>query len=503
MFVRCRRVYRVSVCLRQTTKLRRETTSRATLRQAGVVQDVNSAPAIVLPLPGGNLNQLRGTGRSTVLSLRFDRSLLVLIAACIAILLGWLLLQPMPALQDFGEWIFQGWAVGHLLHGDTLLSSQFFIRAFPVPNMFSQALLTATIALLGPFGGARLTILFYFAAGITVAYRAARTFAPTAMAPLFVLLMSVVVCNACFWHGYMSYQFGLLGLLWYFEWSAHRRPSPLAVFAFSLLLYTCHASVLIAFVLWVLVRERERPDYARVVLALAPACALFAVYLTMHTRGHGGANNPVSSLAAFVAYKGYTLAKAGPFHNLVGPDGRSAAVTAVLYRMGVVLNVAFAGTLLAGTFVGVRHLLRMQPARKTLLPFWIAMLLLFALMPSDFAEVVNLGERFLYVLLCSLLLLTPPSRWKSALATMCLAGFALTLAQLPRVSLYAGAASPEAYHRPPEESGRAYAGDGLFSHRLYQNDERRTELRDHAQTFAPLLFDTWMLQARKSETAQR
>jgi hypothetical protein len=111
---------------------------------------------------------------------------------------------------------------------------------------------------------------------------------------------------------------------------------------------------------------------------------------------------------------------------------------------------------------------------------------------------VNLGERFLLLLTVLVLLAIaqrpsePESRLQSVAAWAYVLGFALTLAQLPAASLH-GVAAPEASHHDPEKNGRAYAGDGLFSHRLYQNDERRIELRDHQTQVDPLLFDTGLL----------
>jgi hypothetical protein len=84
------------------------------------------------------------------------------------------------------------------------------------------------------------------------------------------------------------------------------------------------------------------------------------------------------------------------------------------------------------------------------------------------------------------------ARMQSAAAWLYVLGFVLTVAQLPAASL-PDASAAEAFHHAPEKAGRAYAGDGLFSNRLYQNDERRIELRDDATQVDPLLFDTGLL----------
>ena len=134
--------------------------------------------------------------------------------------------------------------------------------------------------------------------------------------------------------------------------------------------------------------------------------------------------------------------------------------------------------------------------------FWGSLLLLFVAMPADTVEVVNLGERFLYVLLLSVLLVLPQMPLRRTLAWMCVAGFALTAAQLPRVSL-PGMSAPEAFHRPADADAASFRSDGLFSHRLYQNDERRTEMRDRFTRFTPLLFDTSVLREREGQLRER
>ena len=81
-------------------------------------------------------------------------------------------------------------------------------------------------------------------------------------------------------------------------------------------------------------------------------------------------------------------------------------------------------------------------------------------------------------------------RLQSGAAWLYVVGFVLTVAQLPAASL-PGASAAEAFHHPPEKTGRAYAGDGLFSNRLYQNDERRIELRDDATQVVWSSWNEW------------
>jgi len=433
-----------------------------------------------------------------------SRSLRFISAAAllyVALLMLWFASQPMPALQDFQEWVFQGWAMARLLQGDSSVHAQFAATFFPVPNLLSQWVLTLLSLVAGPFVAAKLLIVAYCVGSVGICWAAARRFRPQAASSTFVLLLTLTALNSCFWHGYLNYQVGLMLLLFYFERTYERRPSPLLVLGFSVLLYACHGSILIAFVLLVITREWQRSDRWKVLAALVPAASLFCFYVLTHAHTGQGKNNPTGSLLKHVAYKAYTLAKIGPFQNLVGPTGTSAAITPLLYHAGVALNLVFAATLASALLLGLYRWRQSSGLPGWLLYFSGGLLGLFLLMPADMAEVVNLGERFLYVLLVAMLLLIPRVPWRAPLTWMCLAGFALTAAQLPRVSLH-GMDAPEAFHRAPESDGRAYRGDGLFSHRLYQNDERRTELRDHVTRFTPLLFDTSMLRQRDGAVAK-
>jgi hypothetical protein len=409
--------------------------------------------------------------------------------AFVVVVTGWLVSQPMPALQDFGEWVFQSWAMLGLLRGDAAMHAQFAAAWFPVPNLLTQWLLVGTGALLGPFLAAKVLVAVYCVGATGVCALAARRFRPLAWGETFVVLLAVAAFNSCFWHGYANYQVGVVLFLLFLERTWNRPIAAWVLGGWGLLFYACHGSVLIAFFLLMIVREWRR---WRVLLALAPVALLFAMYLVR--RQPGTANRGTTfSLLSHVAYKGYTLVKAGPYQNLVDARGMSALVQPMAYHAGVVLNVGFgltiAGVLIWGLWRGARAV------PLSLLMFWSGLLGLVLVLPADTAEVVNLGERFLYLLLVSMLLLLPQVRWVRLLGCMCLLGFALTAAQLPRCSL-SGWNAAEAFHQPPEAEGRAYRGDGLFSHRLYQNDERRVEMRDGAWKFDPLLFDTWMLKER-------
>jgi hypothetical protein len=412
---------------------------------------------------------------------------------------AWLVTQPMPALQDLGEWVFQAAVMLRLLDPSSPLHSQFAWVHIPVPNMLCQLFLMGATWAAGPFWAAKLLVALYCGAAVWISGRAAKRFAPANPVPLFVLLLGIAAFNSCFWHGYMNFQIALLLILLYVELTAEGPPDVALVFGFSVILFCCHASMFAAFVLIVLVREWERADRWKIYASLLPSVGLLGFYLRQ--RGHKTSTTEhthFGSLVTHVAYKAYTLLKLGPFHNFVIANGLSAKRLPALYAGGIALNIVFFVCLLAVVLLGIRRLLREHQLSQRTLLLWGALGLLFLVLPSDLAEVVNLGERFLLLLIVLMLLAIArgedPSqaRLQSAAAWLYVLGFVLTVVQLPAASL-PGASAAEAFHHAPEKTGRAYAGDGLFSNRLYQNDERRIELRDEATQVDPLLFDTGLL----------
>lgn len=429
-----------------------------------------------------------------------QRALFLAAGIYVAALLGWFLSQPMPALQDLGEWMFQGAVMLRLLDPSSPFHSQFQWVHIPVPNMLCQLFLMASTWAVGPFWATKVLVALYCLGAVWICGRAARRFAPRNPAPLFVLLLGIAAFNSCFWNGYINFQIALLLLLLYTELTAEKRPSVAMVFGFSLLLFCCHASMFVTFVLLVLMRERHRTDRLQIYASLLPSVGLLSVYLWQRQHRFPASSHTHSrGLAAHLTYKAYTLLKLGPFHNFVIASGQSAKRLPLLYTGGIMLNMAFSLCLTALLWLGIRSLLRERRLSSPTLLLWSALAFLFLALPADLAEVVNPGERFLLLLTILMLLAIAQrqsrsdSRLQAAAAWSYVLGFALTLAQLPAASLH-GVSDPEAFRYPREKNGLAYANrDGLFAHRPYQNDERRIELRDHQNQVDPLLFDTGLL----------
>jgi hypothetical protein len=432
---------------------------------------------------------------------RVNRVLLIFAFLYVISLLLWFSIQPMPELQDLAEWVFQSAVMERLLNPASLLHAQFAWVHMAVPNMLAQLLLMGASSVVGPFAAVKLLLVAYCVAALWICGRAARRFRPANPAPLFVLLLCIAAFNSCFWHGYINYQISLLIFLLYLELTAKKHPSIWMIFFFSLLLFCCHASMFAAFVLLVFIKEWRRSDRWAIGTVLLPGIGLMVFYLRARSRHlKAGAPTHFGNVLSHMAYKAYTILKLGPFHNLVIANGESAKRLPLLYWAGVGVNLMFGACLVLALSLALLQLSRRGSLRKGTGVMWGVLAILFLVMPADLAEVVNLGERFLILLVILMLIAAPDLRLWSMLAGLGVAGFVLTAVQLPGASLQ-GMGAAEAYRQPVEAGGRAYsAKDGLFSHRLYQNDERRIELRDHPAVLEPLLFDTGLLRNQVHST---
>ncbi len=421
----------------------------------------------------------------------FDLAARVLAIAYAAFLVVWLAVQPLPPLQDYMAWAYQGWLGAALLHGSPALAARFAVVHYPVPNVLSQAALIALDLGMGAALAAKLWIgalITVFAAACLWGARALPAGQRGAAALLLFLCFAV---NSAFWDGYSNYQFSILVFL-----CAVLLRDRLTVWTTGLaglLLFSCHASTFFAFVVFVAADAAlDRKRRARLV-GLAPALLLLAWY-TLARRtpsvGQGDAAPLYGGLVHHLAYKAYTLSKIGPFHNLVDHANRSFRDRSpLLYRAGVGLNVLFAlgfAGLLATAFARGK-----KAFADPLLLTASVLLTLFLLAPNKSVGVVNPGERLLYpaLLLCFLSLRALPLG--SLLAAGGAAGALLTAAQLLTFST-AGVNTPSVV---PLSGRMAYADRyGLYDSRLYEFDVYRVFLRDPRAGQAPALgFDTSLL----------
>jgi hypothetical protein len=120
----------------------------------------------------------------------------------------------------------------------------------------------------------------------------------------------------------------------------------------------------------------------------------------------------LSGVKDWLVYKGYTVAKLGPYHNFfLGETGDLTSAPAFFW-LGLMFNLAFAVFVVVLVLqVFVRN--RLNWIRD---PAWVSValiLLAYPLMPTSVSGVVNIGERFLTlaVLMMVVLAMTGPLRW--------------------------------------------------------------------------------------------
>jgi hypothetical protein len=254
---------------------------------------------------------------------------------------------------------------------------------------------------------ARVFLLGLVVASIVLALALGRRCQKRAPGAFAALLLVAIYFNAAFFNGYANFQLGMLLLGAWFLLPEARRTRALPILGFSLALFFTHAMVFVAFgglvSLQGLAARRLRPA----VLGLLPAAALAAWYVAADAGGGATETTGSGGLAGFLAYKAYTFAKLGPYHNFVFAGGGDLAARPAVYWAGAVVNAAFALGLAAAILLGLRNALRVRPLDWPPLLAAGGLLALFAVLPDLVQNVVNPGERLLLPGLLILLLVLP------------------------------------------------------------------------------------------------
>jgi hypothetical protein len=299
------------------------------------------------------------------------------------------LLAVIPPLQDFNEWIYQGWLVGQLLLGAEV---PFGIKPWPVPNAAAQVLLgLLNVAL--PAHAAGLAYLTLYLAGMTwlaVAIARARgAFDPAT----FLLAVLIGGLNSPYWDGYANSQLGMALYLVHVLRERKGPTGPAWDAALGVALFFCHAVMLAVFALHVAIAAVQRRQLARVAV-LVPPFAMLAWYV-LRDDNYGEFIPPFgTTLFEFIAYKGYSAAKAGPYQNLIIGGIGDADRAPWLFAAGVAVNLAF---VLVAVVPLVLALVRQVwgGERSPALLVALACVAGFAVLPSALFGVVNVGERLL------------------------------------------------------------------------------------------------------------
>ena len=371
------------------------------------------------------------------------------------------LLAPIPPLQDFNEWIYQGWLMGQLFHGAAV---PFEVKPWPVPNAAAQVILGVLNLPLGPRAAGIAYIALYLVGFTWLAAALARhtgRFDPAT----FLLAVLIGAINSPFWDGYANSQLGLL--LYMLHVLRQRRPAgtgPLWDLAMGLALFFCHAVMLAVFALHTALRAWQQRHLARAATVLTPPFALLAWYL-LRDDNYGEYIPPFgTTLTDFIAYKAYTAAKLGPYQNLIIGSIGDADRAPLLYWSGVAANLTFVLVALVPlTFALLRRLLAgdRSPAMLTA----AACLAGFAVLPSAMFGVVNVGERLMLPAMLTALACCPDPlglrRYGAAIAALAPAVLLYFLLILP-AAIPTAAINHLAAHDPNQRMRL------LFWHRPFQ-----------------------------------
>ncbi|WP_322091617.1 hypothetical protein [Paraburkholderia bannensis] len=324
---------------------------------------------------------------------------LAIMLPVVAVLLFVMNATPYVPLQDYNEWVYQGFVTSQLLQGH--LSDRFLVAQFPVPNSAVQVVLALLCLVMSAPLAAQVLASGYVIAAAAIAWRLSLKIAPTNNRGVFFLLLIGVYFNSPFWNGYMNYQLGiLLFSLWLLIDPATRR-KPLWILAFTVAAFFTHAMIWASLMLVIGV-DALRQRRFRALLAACPALvslALFGWYAACKHTPMMPDPNANAGLLHVVAYKLYTLAKLGPYHNYVYAADVRGFGDRVIYYLGCAVNFAFAAgvvVLLWSAFA--RPLLRREGWRRASTEQIGALLLLGVslAMPAVISDLVNPGERVLY-----------------------------------------------------------------------------------------------------------
>lgn len=340
-----------------------------------------------------------------------------------------LLIQPFPVLHDYPEWMYQGHIVWSLLSdalagpGNTSASYSTYAGYYevvpvPVPNAITQVGVALLNMLVTPVWAGKIWLGVYILLALVTAFISFRGHRISG-AKQFIFLLTIAFGTG-FFNGYLNFQFGVI-LFTLFVATGSRR-SIAWLFIFSLLIYFSHASVFAGFVIYVVISEIFNQRRVTAFFALLPSLLMLLWYTAVKIQTDGEFNAGVGSAMRWVQYKIYTLAKQGPFHNFILPDGQSLlADLHVVYLVGFAIN--FLVAILIGSWllsIGWNYLQRTKnnshgdAGSHALIATVAILLVLWLLSGTNTLGVVNLGERFLIVALILLLLqleMPPPQAY--------------------------------------------------------------------------------------------
>ncbi|MFP6556767.1 hypothetical protein WJ542_00285 [Paraburkholderia sp. B3] len=387
---------------------------------------------------------------NTAISVRSTK-VLVALPALFVLLLA-VNAPPYVPLQDYNEWVYQGFVAEQLLRGH--LTSQFVFATFPVPNSAAQALLCLLNFVVSPLLAARVVASLYVIAAITLAWRIAEKTSPAQQIGYFFVLLVCVYFNTPFWNGYINYQIGILLLSAWLLLDPKTRAKPLWVLVFTLGAFFTHAAIWAAILLTMTIDALRRRVFTPYLPALV-SLGLFAWYVARKPASTVPEPLQQAGLLHAAGYKLYTVAKLGPYHDFLYADGASSPIEAVGHYAGCAVNFAVAAGLLCLLCLALWRALARPGVRAQVADVTLAvavLLALFVAMPAVMADVVNPGERMLYPAVLFALVSWSESRivkwlaYSAPVLALCALGLVANGARLTSDAALAGAGPGASQH---------------------------------------------------------
>ncbi len=333
--------------------------------------------------------------------------------------------------------MYQGHIAWSLVSGAPVFAGSYELVTVPVPNAITHVAIAFLNTVVSPVLAGKIWLAVYLVLALIVAVLGSRKF-QFAGAFQFIFLLTIAF-GPGFFNGYINFQFGLIFFALFIVTDSKR--SIAGVFLFSLLIYFSHASVFAGFVIYVIVSELFSQRRVTALLALLPSLLMLCWYTVTKMQQDGQFHNSVGSLFEWLQYKIYTMAKQGPFHNFILPDGQSfLADLHAIYMAGFAINFLIAVVIgcwllsIAWSFQYSREVASRNGVYALIVTVGI-LLVMWLLAGVNTFGVVNLGERFLIVALMLLLLQIEMPRWQAcAWSVLCAAAGLLTLFSLLSLS---------------------------------------------------------------------
>jgi hypothetical protein len=361
----------------------------------------------------------------------------VLCVLYVGLVAAWISASTFPQLQDYPDWIYQGYLLALKIKGIPEISSVIAVLPYPVPNSLAQVMIAGLCLLMPPLAAGKVTILLYIALASYAVFLA--TGHRGSWKLRFVLLF-LFGLNETFWNGYINYQFAVCCFVIYAALTT-RQPdrSPAFHLFWSVAIFFSQFMVFWVFLVYFACRymlDFTAGSLAGIVrsgfvslarmpaLVLLPSLALSAWYLLGRVFQPQYILAPLDSpdkklppgLLSHIEYKIYSWLKLGPFQVFELPGGQVLEPSNhLVYLAGFAVTVVFgaglAFYLVQFLYHGLRQFRLQRPEldHLQLAVMVLVVLLLFTVAPQYFFGGGNIGERLLIPTLVAMMIVRPPS----------------------------------------------------------------------------------------------